>query len=79
MSLLSKIARLFDRGSYAQPPVSPGEGRGAEAPANERPLTGPTGSTRGEGSRLKNPIARGAAEGTAREVVRKLFEEFLDS
>jgi hypothetical protein len=66
MSLLNKIKSLFGRGSSAQPPANP---------VSDHPGTPQSGNE--EGSGLKNSIARGAAEGTARETVRKLFEESL--
>ncbi|MGW5868301.1 hypothetical protein ACWFRJ_39850 [Streptomyces sp. NPDC055239] len=78
MSLLNRIKFLLGGGSSAQSPVSPDGGQSAERPVGELPAAPPPGTARSEGAGLKNSIARGAAEGTAREAVRKIFEVFLD-
>lgn len=74
MSLFSKIKSLLGRGSSARPPVSD---QGEATPVSEPPAIPPHGNGRDGDSGLKNSIARGAAEGTARETVRKFFEELL--
>lgn len=64
MSLLNKIKSSLGRRHPVQPPVS-------DLPETSAPDNG-----RGD-SGLKNSVARGAAEGTARETTRKFFEQLL--
>lgn len=75
MSLFSKIKSLLGRQTPAQPPVGPATDHGDETQVSAPPATG---TTCGKDSGLKNSIARGAAEGTVRETLRKFFEELLD-
>ncbi|KOT79258.1 hypothetical protein ADK70_31290 [Streptomyces rimosus subsp. pseudoverticillatus] len=74
MPLLSTIKSLVGRRSSAQPPVSD---QSDEVPASESSVPSSSGNGRGKQLELKNSIARGAAEGTARETVRRFFEQLL--
>lgn len=71
MPLLSKIKNALRR----RPAQSPAGDR------NETPASGgsaaPAGEDRSESTGLRNAIARGVAEGAAREAARKLFEGFF--
>ncbi|MER6179780.1 hypothetical protein [Streptomyces sp. NPDC001652] len=64
--------------SRRRPVQSPIGDQGNEPPVNKVAAAPTAADCRDEGTGLKNSIARGAAEGTAREMVRKFFEEFLN-
>ncbi|MCX4826458.1 hypothetical protein OG883_43245 [Streptomyces sp. NBC_01142] len=73
MSLLDKIKTLFRR----RPAQTPDPESGNATAGNDQ-AAAPSGTGQ-PASSLENSIARGAAEGTAREVVRKFLEElFID-
>ncbi|MFF4534521.1 hypothetical protein ACFY1P_35310 [Streptomyces sp. NPDC001407] len=75
MSLFGKIKGLLGHRSQVQPPVGLAVD---QTPANEPPVTPPSsGNNRSEDAGLKNSVARGAAEGAAREAVRNLLEILL--
>lgn len=75
MSLLNKIKNLLSRRRPAQ---TPDNDHGDGTPVSEVPAAPALVNSRDEGSGLKNSIARGAAEGAARETVRKFFEELFN-
>ena len=75
MSLLNKIKNLFRRRPAQTPDTESGNATAGNDQAAVPGGTGPTGQ-RADG--LGNNIARGAAEGTAREVVRSILNLFND-
>ncbi|MET7507098.1 hypothetical protein [Streptomyces albidoflavus] len=77
MSLLDKIKNLLGRRPTEASDSNSGDGNTDDGQA--RPGgTGRPAAPRPEGSGLGNSVARGAAEGTARESVRKFLEELFD-
>lgn len=74
MSPLNKITSALSRRRPAQPPTGD---RSEETPVGEGPAA-PVDEAHGASSGLRNSIARGAAEGIARETVRKIFETLFD-
>ncbi|MEU1219173.1 hypothetical protein [Streptomyces microflavus] len=75
MPLLNKIKTLFSRRPAQTPDTESGNATADNGQAALPSGTSPTGQ-RADG--LGNNIARGAAEGTAREVVRSILNLFSD-
>ncbi|TGB05581.1 hypothetical protein [Streptomyces sp. MZ04] len=77
MSLFTKIKNLL---TQLRPARTPEPARGDEAVATEAPATPAPSINHGGGDLgLKGAVARGAAEGTARESLRQIIEGLFKS
>ncbi|KIZ19806.1 hypothetical protein [Streptomyces natalensis] len=78
MSPLDKIKSLFGRRHAQTPDSDRGNANSDDKQAAESAAAGLPDKPRAEGSSRWNAVARGAAEGAARETVRIIFEEFFN-